>query len=273
MADPRMINLNLPSDYFSKPTTAFLNWLAANAATLRLLSEDQIIQRARNVLGSDLSRLNNGDLAAQIRQWAKTNGYTLPGGGGAAAARAGDPEVVDRLKKLFASIPTEVKWVVAPGGSVAIDVSGATLDIDVGKAKSAVSVGWDKAVQLKTEVSGMTFEASVGPQNWSMTFTIGRKAPNLSDMESVFKKGEAAIRGVLSNLDKVDFRDPGKTKNQFSPYLDPIKAAVDAASKTAALRPGEVSVGAWVQGTMPGSGTGTPGAGGVTAGVGVTITF
>jgi hypothetical protein len=134
-----------------------------------------------------------------------------------------------------------------------------------------VQVGWDKTVQLSTEVAGMTFEASVGPQNWSMTFTIGKKAPNISDMESVFKNGEAAIRGVVSNLDKVDFRDPGKTKDLLSPYLDPIKAAVDTASKTAALRPGEVNVGAFVQGTMPGSGT--PGAGGVTAGVGITITF
>jgi hypothetical protein len=107
-----------------------------------------------------------------------------------------------------------------------------------------------------------------------MTFTIGKKAPNISDMEQVFKNGEAAIRGVVSNLDKVDFTDLGKTKDRFSPYLDPIKAAVDAASKTAALRPGEVNVGALVQGTMPGSGSGTAGVGsGVTAGVGVTITF
>ena len=59
------------------------------------------------------------------------------------------------------------------------------------------------------------------------------------------------MRGVLSNLDKVDFRDPGKTKTQFSPYLDPIKSAIDAASKTAAARPGDVSFGAWVQGGAP----------------------
>jgi hypothetical protein len=268
MADPRPINLNLPNDYFLRPTTAFLDWLAANATALRNLPEDQIIQRARNELGAALSPLNNGDLAAQIRQWAKTNGYMLPG---PAVARAGDPEVVERLKKLFRSIPTEVKWKMAPGASVAIDVSGATLALDGGKTKNTVQVGWDKTVQLSTEVAGMTFEASVGPQNWSMTFTIGKKAPNISDMESVFKNGEAAIRGVVSNLDKVDFRDPGKTKDLLSPYLDPIKAAVDTASKTAALRPGEVNVGAFVQGTMPGSGT--PGAGGVTAGVGITITF
>jgi hypothetical protein len=271
MADPRPINLNLPSDYFMKPTTAFLDWLTANATALRNLSEDQIIQRARNALGASLSPLNNGDLAAQIRQWAKTNGFTLPG---PAVARGGDPEVVERLKKLFGSIPTDVKWKMAPGASFAIDVSGATLELDAGKTKNAVQVGWDKTVQFSTEVSGMTFEASVGPDKWNMTFTIGKKAPNISDMESVFKNGEAAIRGVLSNLDKVDFRDPGKTKDRFSPYLDPIKAAVDAASKTAALRPGDVSVGVFVQGTMPGSGAGTPGAGGgVTAGVGLTITF
>jgi hypothetical protein len=267
---PRNINLNLPGDYLSKPTTKFLEWLERNTTSLRILSEDQIIQRARTALGSDLSRLNNDDLAAQIREWARSHGFVLPGSGAPAVARAGDPEVLDRLKKLFASIPTEVKWVSYPGGgSAAINVSGLTSTVNSGKTQSAISLGWDRTIQFKTQTSGMTFAASIGPQNWSMTFTIGRMAPNISDLESIFKKGEAAIRRVLSNLDKVDFRDPSKTKDQFSPYLDPIKSAIDAASKTAATRPGDVSFGAWVQRGVPGA----PGAGGVSGGVGLTIVF
>jgi hypothetical protein len=265
---PRKINLNLSSDYLSIPTTRFVEWLQANTASLRLLSEDQIIQRARTTLGPDLSRLNDGDLAAQIREWAKSNHFALPGSVGAARVEAGDPEVVDRLKKLFASISPEVKWVY-PGGDAAINVSGFTATVSSGQTRSTLSLGWNETIQFKTQTSGMTFAASVGPQNWSLTFTIGRTAPNISDLEQVFKKGEAAIRGVLSNLDKVDLRDPGKTKNQFAAYLDPIKSAIDAASKTAATRPGDVSFGGWAQGGVPGA----PGAGGVSGGVGLTILF
>jgi hypothetical protein len=266
---PRKINLNLPSDYFSKSTAKFVDWLERNTTSLRMLTEDQIIQRARAALGPDLARLNDGDLAAQIAQWAKSRGFVVQGSGRSAPIRAGDPEVVDRLKKLFASVPTNVKWVGPSGDSAAINVSGLTATVNSGQMRSTLSLGWDQAIAFKTQTSGMTFEASIGPQNWSLTFTMGRMAPNISDLESIFKKGEAAMRGVLSNLDKVDFRDPGKTKTQFSPYLDPIKGAIDAASKTAAARPGDVSFGAWVQGGVPGA----PGAGGLSGGVGLTILF
>jgi hypothetical protein len=266
---PRNINLNLPTDYLFKPTAKFVDWLERKTTSLRMLTEDQIIQRARAALGPDLARLNNGDLAAQIAQWAKSRGFVVAGSSGSAPVRAGDPEVVDRLKKLFASIPTDVKWVYPSGDSVAINMSGFTATVNSGQTRSTLSLGWNETLQFKTQTSGMTFAASIGPQNWNLTFTIGRMAPNISDLESIFKKGEAAMRGVLSNLDKVDFRDPGKTKTQFSPYLDPIKSAIDAASKTAAARPGDVSFGAWVQGGVPGA----QGAGAVSGGVGLTILF
>ena len=61
---PRNINLNLPADYLFKPTAKFVDWLERNTTSLRMLTEDQIIQRARAALGPDLARLNNGDLAA-----------------------------------------------------------------------------------------------------------------------------------------------------------------------------------------------------------------
>jgi hypothetical protein len=263
---PRNITLNLPGDYFSTPTTRFVEWLEANTAALRLLSEDQIIQRARTALGSVLSRLNNGDLAVPIRDWAKSHQLALPGG--PARVHAGDPEVVDRLKKLMASVSPEVKWIY-PGGDAAINASGFTATVSSGRTRSTLSLGWNETIQFKTQSSGMAFAASLGPQNWSLTFTIGRTAPNLSDLESIFKKGEAAMRGVLSNLDKVDLRDPGKTKIEFASYLDPIKSAIDAASKAAAMRPADVSFGAWVQGGVPG----TPGVGGVSGGVQLTILF
>jgi hypothetical protein len=265
---PRKIDLNLPIDYFSRSTTKFVEWLEANTSTLRALPEEQIILRARAALVSEISRLNDGDLAAQIHLWAKSHGFLLQGSDKPAPKSAGDSEVVDRLKKLFASIPTQVRWGTGRESNT-ISVSGLTRTVNSGQTQSSISLGWDRAIQFKTQTSGMMFAASVGPEQWSMSFTIGRVAPNISDLESIFKKGEAAIRGVLSNLDKVDFRDPGKTKIQFSPYLDPIKSAIDAASKAAAMRPGDVSFGAFVKGGAPG----TPGAGSVSGGLGVTVIF
>ncbi len=265
---PRKLNLNLPSDYFSKPTTKLLDWLEKNTASLRVLPEDQIILKARAALGPDIAVLNNGDIAAQIRSWAKSHNFLLPGGSAGAPARAGDPEIIARLKKFFGPIPTEIKW-VGNQGSAAITMSGLTATLDQGKTKYAISQGWDGTVQFKTQTSGMTFTASMGPKNWNLTFTIGRLAPNISDLENVFKKGEGALRGVLSNIDKIDFRDPGKTKQEFAPYLDPIKGAIDAASKTAAQRPGDISVGAWLQGGVPGA----PDAGGLSGGLRLTVVF
>src|SRR5258708_25762035 len=102
---PRKINLNLPSDYLHKPTAKFVDWLEANTASLRMLSEDQIIQRARAALGPDLARLNNGDLAAQIAQWAKSHGFVVAGSGGAPPRRRAHPPPGGRPTQIFRSHP------------------------------------------------------------------------------------------------------------------------------------------------------------------------
>src|SRR5258708_24977901 len=108
-----------------------------------------------------------------MREWEKSDDSVIHGSSASATARAGDPEVVDRLKKLFASIPTEVKWVYPGGGSAAIDMSGFTATVNSGQTRSTLSLGWNETIAFKTQTSGMTFAASLGPQNWSLTFTIG----------------------------------------------------------------------------------------------------
>src|SRR5260370_33279078 len=102
---PRNINLNLPTDYLFKPTAKFVDWLERNTTSLRMLTEDQIIQRARAALGPDLARLNNGDLAAQIREWAKSHGFVVAGSGGGAPAHARGPAVVESLREQSPSAP------------------------------------------------------------------------------------------------------------------------------------------------------------------------
>jgi hypothetical protein len=265
---PGGINLNLPADYFYKPTSKLLAWLDANAQTLRMLSVDQIRVRARAALGADITVLNDGDLTAQIQNWAKDHGYSLPGSGGSDPVRAGDPAALEKLKKIFSSIPTEVKW-TGTRGSAAISVSGLTATLNSDGAKYTISDGWDGTVQFKTEVAGMSFSGSLGPQNWNLTFSMGKGAPDFSALKAVFEKGEDALEGVIKNLDRIDVTNPSKTKDAFAPYIDPIKAAVTAASQTAALRPGDWTIGGWVGGGMPGQ----PGSPGVSGGIRITIVF
>jgi hypothetical protein len=265
---PGGINLNLPADYFSKPTSKLLAWLDANAQALRTLFVDQIRVRARAALGADITVLNDGDLTAQIQNWAKAHGYSLPGSGGSDPVRAGDPAALDKLKKIFSSVPTEVKW-VGTRGSATISVSGLTAMLKSDGAKYTISGGWDGTMQFKTEVAGMSFSGSLGPQNWNLTFSMGKGTPDFASLKTVFEKGEDALEGVIKNLDKIDVNNPSKTKAAFAPYIDPIKAAVTAASQIAALRPGDWSIGGWVGGGMPGQ-SGSPG---VSGGIRITIVF
>lgn len=262
------LNLNLPPDYFSKPTSKLLTWLDGNAQTLRLLPVDQIRIKARAALGDQIAVLNNGDLTVWIQNWAKDHGYTLPGGGGSDPVRAGDPEVLDRLKKIFASVPTELKW-TGSRGNAAISISGMTATLKSDGAKYTVTSGWDGTMTFKTEVAGMSFSGSLGPQNWNLTFSMGKGAPDFSSLKTVFEKGEDALEGVVKNLDKIDVTNPSKTKDAFSPYIDPIKAAVTTASQIAALKPGDWSIKGWVGGGIPGQ----PNSPGISGGISITIVF
>jgi hypothetical protein len=266
---PRRLNLSLSSDYLAKPMMRVGDWLEKNTNSLRALAEAQIVQRVRAGLGSEVSVLSDSDIAAQVRAWASNHGFRLVSPP-PVSPMGGESEIVRRLKRLFGSMPGAVQY-TGNQGSATISVSGLTATMNAGKVQVAISRGWNGEVQFKTQAPGAVFTASLSPDKWSLTLTIGRLAPSIADLETVFRKGEAALRGVLAEAGKIDWRDPSKTKQQFSPYLDPIKAAVDAASKTAAQRPGDVSLGAWLQGGVPGAPESAPR--GVTAGIRLTVLF
>jgi hypothetical protein len=260
------------------PVSLLRDWLAKNTESLRMIPERDIILQARLAV-PEISQMDNGDIAWEIHQWAKTHSFLptdLPGSptyvsgnSGATPVRAGDPEIIDRLKgllKTLKSIPTEIKW-TGKDASAGISVSGLTATLGPLEA----TAGWDRTLELKTSVSGMEFSGQIDPvnKNWTMTFTIGNEVPNLSDVANIFQKGESALRGVITNADKVDLKNPSKTVAQFKPYVDPIKDAVDAASKIAKLRPGDISFGVSLKGPLPNS----PNQGGVTVTAVITIFF
>ena len=258
------------------PVSLLRDWLAKNTESLRMIPERDMILQARLAV-PEISQMDNGDIAWEIHQWAKTHsflpvdlpGVPIPGSSGATPVRAGDPEIIDRLKsflKTLQSMPTAIKW-TGNDASAAISVSGLTATLGPVEA----TAGWDRTLELKTSVSGMEFSGKIDPsnKNWEMTFTIGNDVPNLADVATVFQKGESALRGVVMNADKVDLKNPSKTVALFKPYVDPIKGAVDAASKIAKQRPGDISFGVSLKGPLPNS----PGPGGVTVTAGITIVF
>ena len=268
------------------PVSTLRDWLLKNTDHLRVIPERDVILQARLAL-PEISEMDNGDISWEIHKWAEHHSFfpanlgdtstsplfTVPGSPGAAPVRAGDSDAIDSLKsfwKTLQSVPTEIKW-TGDGASAAVSVSGLIASLGQGNQKVQATAGWDRTLELKTAVSGMTFSAKIAPvnQNWNMTFTIGRQAPNLSDLTNVFQQGESALRGVVSNVDKVDLSNPSKTVQQFTPYVTPIKTAVDAASKIAAQRPGDISFGVSLKGGFQSA----PAAGGITATALFTVVF
>lgn len=261
MGDPRKVNLSLPADYIDKPSGQVRSWLQSNTSSIRMLDQSQIVARVRTALGPQIRALNDGDLAALVAEWAKANGIapaTIP-----PRAAPGEPEIVAQIKKTFGAIPTSIKFNRSNVGGE-ISVSGATAQIRTGPLLNSLSRSWGGNYEFKTQVPGAAFVLAVGESDWRMSLTFGSEVPGLSSLDAVFRKGEAAMRGALSNIDKLDLRNPGKSKQVLAPYLDPIKSAVTAAAKSASVKSNSINFGVWT-----GSGAST----GATAGVQLTIVF
>lgn len=261
MGDPRKANLSLPADYIDKPAGQVRGWLQSNTQSIRMLEPQAIVARVRNALGPQIRALNDNDLAGLVAEWARNNGIapaTLP-----PRTAPGEPEIVAQLKKTFGAIPTSIKLNRNNVGGE-ISVSGATATIRTGPAVHSVSRSWGGNYELKTQVPGAAFVLALGEKDWRMSLTFGSEVPDLSSLDGVFRKGEAAMRGALGNIDKLDVRNPGKTKQVLAPYLDPIKAAVTAAAKSAGVKPNSINFGVWTGGS-PSTGA--------TAGVQLTIVF
>jgi len=261
MGDPSKANLSLPADYISKPSEQVRGWLQSNTQSIRMLEQPAIVARVRGVFGPQIRVLTDSVLAMLVAEWASNNGIvpsTLP-----PRVSPGEPEILAQLKKTFGAIPTSIKVNRSNVGGE-ISVSGATAQIRTGPAVHSFSRSWGGNYEFKTQVPGAAFVLALGEKDWRMSLTFGSEVPDLSSLDGVFRKGEAAMRGALGNIDKLDVRNPGKSKQVLAPYLDPIKAAVTAAAKSAGVKPNSINFGVWT-----GSGPTT----GPTVGVQLTITF
>ena len=65
----------------SAPVSMLRDWLAKNTESLRMIPERDIILQARLAV-PEISQMDNGDIAWEIHQWAKTHSFLpvdLPG--------------------------------------------------------------------------------------------------------------------------------------------------------------------------------------------------
>lgn len=248
----RKLDLSISPYSYQAKLDRVANWLEESKSGLQLLPEAEVVRRVRAGLGSQVEILSDAEIGAEIRSWAERHGYRLVSPPVVKPSAGGEPDFIRRFKRLVSEIPGSVQWRFDQG-SATISISGVTAALRTGKTQVSIGRSWDGAIQFKTEVPNAVFAASVSPEKWNLTFTIGSLAPDISQLETVFRKGEAALRGMLAETEKIDWKDLSKTKDQFSGYLDPIKSAVDAAAKTAAQKPGSVNLGVWAWGEVPGA--------------------
>jgi hypothetical protein len=258
----RKVNLRLPPDYIARPASKVREWLDKNTDSLKMLQAPQILQRVRTALAGEITPLNDADVDAMIRAWADEHHFSsvYPPG---TVSKAQESELIARVKKALNAIPTSIE-IKGDQGAIKIAVTGPTATLKTGSLTHSVGGSWTGDLEFKTQAPGAAFTASISPDKWNLSLVLGRTAPNLSEMETVFKKGEAALRGALGDLNKIDWSSPSKTKQLFTPYLGPVKAAVDAVSRSSALKSGEINFGAWIGGDA---------SGGVTGGLRLTIVF
>jgi len=78
------------------PVSLLRDWLAKNGDSMRMMPERDIILEARLEVPA-IAQMDNGDIAWEIHQWAKTHSLlpvdvpTTPGSSASTPVRAGDP--------------------------------------------------------------------------------------------------------------------------------------------------------------------------------------
>jgi hypothetical protein len=242
----RRLDLSVP-DKQGQAMNRVMQWLEdeSRKRVLFLLSQEELIKQIRVALKANVVCLSNEMLSKQVGNWLQQHGRP------SAKPQQSfvEPDFVGKLRRDFKKIQEafEVKW---HDGSGAITVSGPKAKFDGGKLEA--SVGWDGTLELKTaDLQGGVFTASIGPKQWSLTMLIGDKVPDFSKLQTVFQKGDAALRAVLRDPLSIAWNDPSKTKQQFSSQMDDVKSAVETAMKTASLRPGSVHFGISAKGDAP----------------------
>ena len=284
-------------------------WCAKNKGYVNPIQDPRALLQLVRKGVKEVAGWKDLDLLVAIRTWGNQNGANLPlvdqaitvltapkpgtkaGGGSSSLSRA-----IDKLKK---ALGDGYNVVDNGGGSLNISTSGVTGKLNnlggdktvaqvgpggasIGKedrdGSAKLSVNWEGKVGFERKFKNATFSASVDKTTWTigLSFAMGPDGVDVSQLQGIFTAGVSSLGSMLSSLgpgirNAADF---ARVKDAVTKHLDPVKAAVSAASTIANTpKPGTWSVRAGAQVTGPVS----PGGGGNKpswmAGVTLTIWF
>src|SRR5262249_48398224 len=139
-----------------------------------------------------------------IREWAQQHNFSCVYPPGSPLSKAKESEIISRIKRTLSAIPTSIN-ITGNQGAIQIGVTGPTASITSGATKYSIGGGWGGDLEFKTQAPGASFSAAISQDSWKLQFVIGRLAPDLTGLDTIFRKGEAAVRGAVGDLNKIDW--------------------------------------------------------------------
>jgi hypothetical protein len=231
---------------------AVRNWLAPNTPRLRLLTIDQLVSVVRrNVV--EAGRLSDIEVQEAVRQLAGEQQVvipTLPLQGTPTFASTLKVQIPDAVKKAFSIAIDGIDVVKTDTGRVNISVKGATAQL--GRVKTTVS--WGGSLGIDVPVSGFQLAGKLDKDHWEISLSSPGESslPDLSKLAETFRKGEAAMRGILSATASLsDLNSVSEISAAITPHVSPAKDAVQALVDIAKSQPG-VSYGVTIGGSTEG---------------------
>jgi hypothetical protein len=231
---------------------AIRQWLTPNTPRLRLLTMDQLVSMVRrNVV--EAGRLADIEVQEAVRQWAGEQQVvipTLPLTGTPTFASTLNVQIPDAVKKAFSIATDGIDVVKTDMGRVNISVKGATAQL--GRVRTTVS--WGGSLGVDIPLTGFQLAGKLDKDHWEITLSSPGETslPDLSKLAETFRKGEAAMRGILSATASMpNLNNVSEITAAISPHVSPAKDAVQALVEIAKSQPG-VSYGVTFGGSTEG---------------------
>ena len=257
-------SLNLSPDYKYKQWDPVFAWLSRHPAILTSMPTNEVVRQIK----ADVPGLifPDSEISGVVEEYKKVHGLGQPVGPSNYTLQ------LNRFVAALASLPGTVK-VKFGRGSLNVSLAGAIVDLRTRLLNISVKGDWS-GVELKTEYRGYEFSVKASSEGWRLELNFGKDAPNFQNLKTVYEKGVSAVVGVFGQANTLDLRNLPDVYRQLKPYMDPIKDSIEASTKIAGLKAGDIGFSLWLNG--PGKSEADdplPPSQGVSAGAMVTIVF
>jgi len=238
-------------------------WLDENRITASLSGISTIVRLIRRDV-PEAANLSDSEITALIRSWAEENHIPLSGAAPpeAEAPSLSESELVSRIESALGDIPTSVT-IEGEEGQINITASGVEIEREMGRVTLQNSVRWSGEMGFTTSYRGLRFSGSLSQDRWrlAVSYRIGPRMPNLTELPQIFSNGWDGIRGLVETVGNVDNLDDIRSESDvISEHFSAAKTAVQTISRISAAEPGQISFGvrATAGGGLPGAATPEP---------------